>query len=133
MITDYIGTGEYLTEDQLKEMDKNGFDVQSHTADHSTLTELSYDKQYDTIAKSKERLEKLLNKKVKYIAYPCGKYNNDTVKAVENAGYKMAVSTDGKWSDKSDGIFTLDRVFISGFHNMNTFKERITNPNYDFN
>ncbi|KEH89719.1 polysaccharide deacetylase family protein [Clostridium novyi] len=133
MITDYIGTGEYLTEDQLKEMDKNGFDVQSHTADHSTLTELSYDKQYDTIAKSKERLEKLLNKKIKYIAYPCGKYNNDTVKAVENAGYKMAVSTDGKWSDKSDGIFTLDRVFISGFHNMNTFKERITNPNYDFN
>ncbi|EDS78171.1 polysaccharide deacetylase family protein [Clostridium botulinum C str. Eklund] len=133
VITNCIGTGEYLTEEQLKEMDKNGFDVESHTANHETLTELSYDKQYETVAKSKERLEKLLNKKVKYIAYPCGKYNNDTVKAVENAGYKMAVTTDGRWSDKSDGIFTLDRVFISGFHNMNTFKERISNPNYDFN
>lgn len=133
VITNCIGTGEYLTEEELKEMDQNGFDVESHTANHETLTKLSYDKQYDTISQSKERLEKLLNKKVKYIAYPCGKYNNNTVKAVKNAGYKMALSTDGRWADKSDGIFTLDRVFISGFHSMNTFKERITNPNYDFN
>lgn len=133
VITNCIDTGEYLTSPQLKKLDKNGFDVESHTANHETLSELSYDKQYDTVSKSKEKLEKLLNKKVKYIAYPCGKYNNDTIKAVKNAGYKLAVSTDGKWSDKSDGIYTLDRVFISGFHSMDTFKERISNPNYDFN
>ncbi|KOC55780.1 xylanase deacetylase [Clostridium botulinum] len=133
VITNCIDTGEYLTSEQLKELDKNGFDVQSHTANHETLTEFSYDKQYDTVSKSKEKLEKLLNKQVKFIDYPCGKYNNDTIKAVKNAGYKMAVTTDGRWSDKSDGIFTLDRVFISGFHNMNTFKNRISNPNYDFN
>ncbi|AYF54241.1 polysaccharide deacetylase family protein [Clostridium botulinum C] len=133
VITNCIDTGEYLTSEQLKELDKNGFDVESHTANHETLTELTYDKQYDTVFKSKEKLEKLLNKQVKYIAYPCGKYNNDTIKAVKNAGYKMAVTTDGRWSDKSDGIFTLDRVFISGFHNINTFKNRITNPNYNFN
>ncbi|AEB76861.1 polysaccharide deacetylase family protein [Clostridium botulinum] len=133
VITNCIDTGEYLTSEQLKELDKNGFDVQSHTANHETLTQLPYDKQYDTVAKSKGKLEKLLNKEVKFIAYPCGKYNNDTIKAVKNAGYKMAVTTDGRWSDKSDGIFTLDRVFISGFHNINTFKNRISNPNYDFN
>lgn len=133
VITNCIGTGEYLTLPQLKELDKNGFDVESHTANHETLSELSYDKQYDTVSNSKEKLEKLLNKKVKYIAYPCGKYNKNTINAVENAGYKLALTTDGRWSDKSDGIYTLDRVFISGFHNMDTFKERISNPNYSFN
>lgn len=133
VITNCLNTGEYLTTDQIKELDKNGFNIESHTANHETLTKLSYDKQYDTISKSKEKLEKLLNKQIKYIAYPCGKYNNDTIKAVKNAGYSMAVTTDGRWSDKSNGIFTLDRVFISGFHNLTTFKNRITNPHYDFN
>lgn len=132
VITGYIGKGEYLTETQIKELDEYGMDIQSHTVNHENLSELSYDKQLGTLKESKVTLESILNKEIKYIAYPYGKYNKDTVKAAETAGYKLALTTDGKWSDKTDGIFTLDRVYISGFINIDAFKNRISNPEYSF-
>lgn len=121
---------DYLLSNQLKELDKDCLAIESHTAGHENLSELPYDKQLKTLKTSKEYLEKTLNKKVTYIAYPYGKYNEETLRAVKDAGYKMAFTTDGKWSDKSDGILTLDRVYISGFFDLDTFIRRITNPNY---
>ncbi|MGE5629330.1 MAG: polysaccharide deacetylase family protein [Solirubrobacterales bacterium] len=119
-----------LTSDQLKEMDKNGIDIESHTVTHRDLDTLSYLEQLKELKDSKAYLENLLGKEVDYLAYPTGKYNNDTIKAAKEAGYKMALTTNGRWSDKSDGIYTLDRVYISTFFSMDIFAERLTNPNY---
>lgn len=121
---------DYLLSSQLKELDKSCLAIESHTASHENLSELSYDKQLKTLKASKEYLEKTLNREVNYIAYPFGKYNEETLRAAKDAGYKMAFTTDGKWSDKSDGILTLDRVYISGFFDLDTFIRRITNPNF---
>ncbi|MCB2289099.1 polysaccharide deacetylase family protein [Clostridium sp. CS001] len=123
---------DYMNSSQLKEMQDNGIDIESHTENHEHLKELSYEKQVVTLQGSKDFLEKTLNKKIQYLAYPFGEYSKETLKAVSQVGYKMAITTDGRWSDKSDGILTLDRVFISGSANLNTFIERITNPNYKF-
>ncbi|MHC1721297.1 MAG: polysaccharide deacetylase family protein [Clostridiaceae bacterium] len=120
-----------LTSSQIKELDKAGIEIESHTVTHRDLDSLSYEEQYNELKESKSTLEKLLDKPVGYVAYPTGKYNDDTLKAVANAGYRMAFSTNGRWSDKSDGIFTLDRVYISTFHNMDVFRDRLTNPQYE--
>lgn len=121
---------DYLLTSQLKELDKNSLAIESHTAGHENLSQLPYDKQLKTLKASKEYLEKTLNREVNYIAYPFGKYNEETVKAAKDAGYKMAFTTDGKWSDKSDGMLTLDRVYISGFFDLDMFIRRVTNPNF---
>ncbi|CAG7839741.1 xylanase deacetylase [Clostridium novyi B str. ATCC 27606] len=130
VITNCIGTGEYLTVDQLKEMDKNGFDVESHTTNHEKLTEFSYEDQYKIFLESKQNLERLLNKKVKYIAYPYGKYDNQSIKAAEDVGYKLAVTTHCKWSNKKEGIYTISRVGISGKHHTDKFIKKIEFENY---
>lgn len=131
IITDLVDkNAAYLTLEELLELDKNGIDIESHTTNHDDLSTLSYKNQLKTLRNSKEFIEKTLNKKVNYIAYPFGKYNKNTIKAAKEAGYTMALSTSGRWSDKEDGIYSLDRVFISGFHDLKTFEERITNPNY---
>ncbi|MBP1743938.1 MAG: putative xylanase/chitin deacetilase [Firmicutes bacterium] len=122
-----------LTSAQLKEMDKAGIQIESHTVTHRDLDSLSYSEQLAELKDSKAALEKLLGRSVDYVAYPTGKYNEDTVKAVAEAGYKMAFTTNGRWSDKSDGILTLDRVYISTFHSMDVFSNRLTNPNYPVN
>lgn len=122
-----------LTSAQLKEMDKAGIDIESHTVTHTDLDTLSYSQQLAELKDSKAALEKILGRSVDYVAYPTGKYNDDTVKAVAAAGYKMAFTTNGRWSDKSDGILTLDRVYVSTFHSMTVFKDRLTNPNYPVN
>lgn len=132
MITDTVDkNGAYLNSTQLKEMNAYGFDVESHTLDHEELNKQSYAQQLNELKKSKLFLEKLLNKQVSYIAYPVGKYNKETVKAAKESGYKMAFTTNGTWSDKTDGIYTLDRVYISAEAPMSEFIRRLTNRNYN--
>ena len=120
----------YLTSDQIIELDNNGVEIESHTVNHEKLSTLGYDKQFETLKNSKEFLENLLNKSIDYIAYPYGDWNKNTLLAVRNANYKMAFSTSGTWSDKSDGIYTLDRVYVSADFDINEFERRLTNRNY---
>lgn len=133
MISSYVDkNADFLTSAQLKEMDAYGVDIESHTVNHEHLKTLTKDKQLDTITQSKTFLEKLLNKKINYIAYPYGEYNKDTLTCTETAGYKLALTTDGRWAMKKNGILSLDRVYISGLFSMDVFVDRITNPNYKF-
>lgn len=133
VITDVVDKNPgYMNLEQLKEMQASGMDIQSHTVYHDNLLKLSYEKQVETLKESKGFLESALSKKIQYFAYPYGVYSKETITAVKEAGYTMAFTTAGRWSDKVDGILTLDRVFISGAANLDVFIERITNPNYKF-
>lgn len=133
MITSCIdNSANYLTSAELKEMSCYGIDIESHTVNHEHLKTLTKGAQLDTLIQSKTFLEKLLNKKINYIAYPYGEYNNDTLICAEQAGYKLALTTDGRWAMKKNGILSLDRVYISSFFSLDIFIDRITNPNYKF-
>lgn len=121
----------YLTSSQLKELEANGIQIEGHTVRHVELNKLSYAAQLKTLKDSKKLLDELLHKDVKYMAYPSGKYNEDTIKAAKESGYKMALTTMGGWADKSDGILTLNRVYISSLASVEDFKYRITHPNYN--
>lgn len=116
-----------LNSAQLKEMQKNGIDIESHTVNHDELDKISYAKQLDTLKRSKETIENLLNKKVYYIAYPVGKWNNDTIEAAKQAGYRMAFTTKNSWSNKENGLYTLNRVRISASYEIKTFNNILKN------
>lgn len=133
IITDLVDKDpSYMTAMQLKELQANNIHIESHTVYHEHLGELTYEKTVKTLKESKAFLEKTLSKEIKYFAYPYGEYSKETLKAVNEVGYSLAVTTDGRWSDKTDGILTLDRVFISGAANLDVFIDRITNNNYEF-
>ncbi len=133
VITAYIDNlPGYLTSAQLKNLQDYGMDIESHTVNHKPLKELSKVQQLQELTDSKAFLEKLLNKKINYIAYPDGSYNKDTIECAKAAGYTMAFTTDGRWSMKKNGLLTLDRDYISSRYDMSIFKDRITNPNYKF-
>jgi len=119
-----------LTTKQLLEMEKYGIDIESHSVNHENLIKITKAKQLETLIKSKKALEKILNKQVNFFAYPYGGYNKSAIESVKEAGYKMAFTTDGRWSAKSNGILSLDRVYISSFNDMQIFIDRITNPYY---
>ncbi|KAA8671988.1 polysaccharide deacetylase family protein [Clostridium sp. HV4-5-A1G] len=120
-----------LTSSQLREMEHYGIDIESHTVNHDKLDKLTYNEQLSTLKNSKNFLEKLLGKRVNYIAYPYGEWNGDTVKAVKAAGYKLAFTTASGWANKNEGLYTLSRVYISANHKMEEFKRRLTNEKYN--
>ncbi|MCI1944905.1 polysaccharide deacetylase family protein [Clostridium luticellarii] len=132
MITSSIDNEKnFLTSSQLKEMENYGIEVESHTVNHDKLDELSYSEQLTTLKNSKDSLEKLLDKKVDYIAYPYGRWNQDTLKASKAAGYKLAFTAAAGWANKDEGLYTLDRVYVSANHDIDEFQRRLTNDNYN--
>jgi peptidoglycan/xylan/chitin deacetylase (PgdA/CDA1 family) len=127
MITGSIGHNDYLTADQIKEMSANGVDIQGHTVHHPNLDELAYDKQYNELKDSKECLEKLTGKTVQYIAYPMGRYNDNTIKALKALGYKMAFKMSGGFASVYDSRYLVNRVYVGGFDSLDKFISRVTN------
>ncbi len=115
----------YMTSNQLKELQANGIDIESHTLDHEDLPTLSYEKQLNILKESKKTLEKVLCKKVNYIAYPYAKYNPDTIRAARDAGYVMGFILGGKVARKNDGIYTLHRICVVPDDSMDVLRSRL--------
>ena len=89
--SDLLDTDGYITKEQLYEMAQSPLvTIGSHGATHKLLDTLSYDEQCYEIKHSKEVLEQITGKKVKYYAYSNGRYTKETIKILKNAGYKKA-------------------------------------------
>ena len=113
VIPGYLNSGVYLSSDQVKEMSDSGLiDIESHTYSHKRLSELSYENQLNELVSSKKALSDLTGKEVTAIAYPEGLYNDDTLKAVAEAGYKTGFTIERGYADREDNMYKLNRVCV---------------------
>jgi peptidoglycan/xylan/chitin deacetylase (PgdA/CDA1 family) len=112
--TDFIGRGR-LTWDKLKELDRAGIDIQSHTNSHPDLTgrKAANDKNlfFHEIYMSKRLLELKLDKKIEFFAYPYGRYDLATIEQVKNSGYSRSFST-----DYGSNLITRDNFCLRRHH-----------------
>lgn len=113
----------YLSGEQLKEMDADCLKVESHTVTHGYLSEMSYDEQLKELKDSKAALEKLLGHEVKYLAFPTGKYDENTIKAAKEAGYNMCFKMNGGQGTVSDSKYEFPRFFVG--ENLDDFISRV--------
>jgi peptidoglycan/xylan/chitin deacetylase (PgdA/CDA1 family) len=122
MVSGCINSPSYLNDNQLKELEENNIAIESHSVNHFRMNELNYEEQKSEIVTSKKVLEKLLKKEIKYFAYPYGRFSDSTEKLLEEAGYILAVTTVEGSANKSDGIYKLNRFYISNNHSMEHYK-----------
>jgi len=109
IITNKIGN-QYLTWDQIRELKQNGFEIGAHTADHNELNKLSVDQQRYQINTSKAELEKQLGSPVDAFCYPVGRYNDDTLRLVKEAGFTTATTTAPGLVHFGDPLLELKRI-----------------------
>lgn len=112
VISSYTDRSSFLTNEQIKEMSDYGIDIESHTVTHSRLSELSYEEQLNELKTSKDSIEKITGKPIIAIAYPEGKFNEDTKKATMEAGYSMGFTIDRGYADRSDNAAQLNRICV---------------------
>lgn len=112
VISTYLDGDVYMSPENIKEMSDYGIDIESHTVTHSKLSTLSYDEQLKELKNSKEAIEKITGKPIISIAYPEGKYNEDTSKAVLDAGYAMGFTIDRGYVGKGDDATKLSRLCV---------------------
>jgi peptidoglycan/xylan/chitin deacetylase (PgdA/CDA1 family) len=118
---------EYLHWEQIAEMAASGLiDFEAHTKSHPYLTRYTGVSLADELRRSKDDLELHLKKPVHWFAYPYGDYNSSVVKAVEDAGFFGAVTTDYGTVETLNGIYLMPRIMVDGRFTLAEFERRIT-------
>lgn len=88
IITSKVGSSGYLTWQEIVELKRCGFNIQSHTHTHSNLNELNKQELYDELYGSKKLLEHYLNEQIVEICFPKGLFNDKVLEMCEQVGYK---------------------------------------------
>lgn len=101
-----------LTVNQMLEMSKHDMSFESHTVNHPDLSVCSLDVQKNELDDSKNFLNTQLNQDTMTIAYPSGRYSQDTLALAKESGYKLGLTTNEGLASASDGLLSLNRVRI---------------------
>lgn len=94
IVCDWVGTKDYLTWDQIKELDQMGFKIGSHTMSHPADLKMQFDDfLYAEVQSSKGIIENVIGHPISSFCYPRGRYDERVKQAVARAGYTEARTT----------------------------------------
>lgn len=128
LITGFIGSDDrYMTWDQAREMQKDGFVFGSHSVTHRPLTKLTPDQIRQELVESRTEMERQLGRKPRYFAYPTGTYSLAIEDLVRETGYRGAFTVRyGQVGIESDP-YAMERIPIfKGPNTLRSFVIRLT-------
>jgi peptidoglycan/xylan/chitin deacetylase (PgdA/CDA1 family) len=102
----------FLTDDQIRELDRAGMDVGDHTAHHVDLTQITASQLQAETAGSRRALQAILGHPVYSFAYPFGAENASVVSAVSAAGFSLAYTTAGGTTESTSAPLTMPRIHV---------------------
>lgn len=144
VVTDYVGKDNdwdvnwggrkfrHLGWDQISEMSGAGIEFGSHTKSHQDLRSLDDCALKNELSESKIILEKYLDKNIKTLSYPFGRYNEHVAAAAQDAGYICACSLTRKAIKPQAGFMNLQRCAVYITDNLWSFKSKIYQGSYWF-
>ena len=112
MVTNDIGKDGYLSWQQLKDMEKRGIEIGSHTANHLPLTGMSLDEAREEVKLSKLLMEWNGMKTIYTLSYPNGKYTTDLEQMLKEEEYLAAVTGDAGLNTFDTDTYQLQRINI---------------------
>jgi len=77
---------ECMSPQQIREIAQS-FDIGGHTYHHLVLTEIPLQEVKKEVVEGKKRLEDIIGREVVSFCYPRGKYNDEVIDIVRNAGF----------------------------------------------
>lgn len=84
-----------MNDAQLKKLSRAGWEIGFHTGTHPNLHTLSKVRLKKEIVQSKVEMEKRTGLRLRYFAYPKGKYSDKIIGIVKDGGYTAGFSVDG--------------------------------------
>ena len=114
-----------LAASHLRELEKLGFTIGSHTRTHARLTEVDAERARDEAMASKAALEDVLGKEVRHFAYPYGQVNEPVRKMVGQAGYRSACSTVPGFNRAGQDPYMLRRIDVFGTDRLWQFRQKL--------
>lgn len=107
-----VGTTEYLSWQQILELQARNTEIGSHTMSHLGLSSLTPEQQRREIVDSKAMLEQHIGRSVQFLAYPYGEFSPITEQLLKEAGYKGACSGIAGLNHKGTDVYALKRINV---------------------
>jgi peptidoglycan/xylan/chitin deacetylase (PgdA/CDA1 family) len=111
-----------MSEEQVKELDKNGFEIFSHTVAHRRLTELEDSKVYAELTESKQTLEKIVGHNITGICYPLGDNDKRICQHARQAGYRYGFTVEPDLVEGCADDLQLGRFGVLPDESLRTFR-----------
>ncbi|WP_346618432.1 polysaccharide deacetylase family protein [Blastococcus montanus] len=102
-MTVVLGKTDWLSHDQLRDLDRAGMDIGAHSWDHQRVDRLSGDQWAVQLDGPRAELGEILGHPVDLLAYPHGVWSPEALPRVEAAGYRAAFQL----SDPQDPAYPL--------------------------
>jgi peptidoglycan/xylan/chitin deacetylase (PgdA/CDA1 family) len=121
VVSGFVGWPGYMTSAQIREADRSGMEIGSHTVTHPNLANLSAAAVWSQLAQSKLFLEQVVGHQVTSFCYPSGKYTSAVASAVAAAGFHDATTTRFGYSYTIANRYVWSRLRVSGGETLDTF------------
>lgn len=107
---------------EVAELDRDGFEVFSHTVSHERLTAVEESKLRAELAQSKEELERITGHQVEGVSYPYGAYDSVVCDAARQAGYKFGFTIEPRRIDCSADDLQMGRFAVKAKEGLLKFR-----------
>ena len=116
VVSDYMDEGNplYLSWDMAREMQAAGMFIESHGRNHASLRNRNDDFLVWQALGSAETIEHELGVRPRFITYPFGHYDNNTIRIFESAGFWGGVTIIAGATHSTDNLFQMRRVRVRG-------------------
>ena len=115
-----------MSKEQIRQLDKEGLEIFSHTLSHPVLTEIEDDRLEAELVESKKLLEGIVGHKVIGISYPHGAYDDRVYKAVQEAGYKVGFTIEPSIINSATNCLEIGRVSVSPKDSLIKFRLKVS-------
>ncbi|NEW05792.1 polysaccharide deacetylase family protein [Paenibacillus sp. SYP-B3998] len=121
----FVGKPDYLSWEQVKEMQQAGWDIQPHGMTHPHLSKLSEEEQKKEIYLAKAQMEEQLGTKANVFCYPYGEFNQQTLIILKNAGFRYAFTIEQGKTTSSQQPYHLKRIYVNGEDSLNAWSRKL--------
>lgn len=125
VITEKINAPGYLSEDDIRHLLKEGFEIVSHTHTHRELPSLSADDLNFELQNSQEILKNQFGVSTTALVYPVGRYSQSVMQTAEQY-YDIAFTTEYGTVNLNSNWLSLPRIRIDNRSGLDGFIKKIT-------
>jgi peptidoglycan/xylan/chitin deacetylase (PgdA/CDA1 family) len=116
--------GAELSNQMVQTMINDGWELDSHTIHHVDVSQASGAHLTSEVAGSRKMLQRRFHQPVNFFCYPSGRYDDQAIRAVRDAGYLGATTTNEGLASKS-GMYTLNRIRVDGSDGVSGLERKL--------
>jgi peptidoglycan/xylan/chitin deacetylase (PgdA/CDA1 family) len=113
-----------LTPAMVEQMIKDGWELDSHTINHVDVSQANGAQLTSEVAGSRKMLQHRFHQPVNFFCYPSGRYDDQAIRAVRDAGYLGATTTNEGLASKSE-MYTLKRIRVDGSDGVTGLEQKL--------